>query len=106
MATLFFRTLLNGAIQGTDEFGNRYYTSRIHWGRKPKRWVAYAGKPDPTMIPPSWYGWLHHTSDAPLDVSVVKPWQKGHQPNLTHTTDAFQPVAAPVKADYTAWKPL
>jgi NADH:ubiquinone oxidoreductase subunit len=105
MATVFFRTILNGVYQGKDTFGNKYYQSRLHWGRpKPKRWVVYKNTPEASMIPPEWYGWLHHTTDAPLDVTRHS-WQRDHQPNLTHTTEAFQPKPAPIKPDYKSWIP-
>ena len=38
-------------------------------------------------MPPSWFGWLHHTVDiSPTDEKVnPRPWEKPHRPNLTGT---------------------
>ncbi len=75
---MFMRLLARtkGRQVGTDRFGNAYYESRddyMNYGRK-RRWVLYAGAPDPTTVPPEWHGWLHHTADAPLPRRRRHPW--------------------------------
>ncbi len=76
------------------------------------RRVTYAGAPEPTTVPPEWWGWIHHTTDAPLDQNAPrKPWQKAHLPNQTGTAGAWHPPghAAAGRAhsagDYEAWTP-
>ena len=62
-------TRLYGEFVGEDEFGNRYYRTK---GGKidpalgfDRRWVIYKGIAEPSTVPPSWHGWLHHTVDVP-----------------------------------------
>ena len=79
-------TALRGRLVGKDGFGNTYYEERqLPPGRRAKRWVVYAGVDDASTVPAEWFGWLHHTSDAPLPESVRKSWQKPFVPNLTGT---------------------
>jgi len=62
----------------------------------------------PSKIPPLWFGWLHHTLEAPPTKVTQLPyfWEKPHQPNLTGTPRAHQPVLkGEGGADYTAWSP-
>src|SRR5204862_4993262 len=62
-------TWLYGEAVGQDEFGNRYYRWRNGKIDKTlgfeRRWVIYNGVAEPSMIPPSWHGWMHHTVDLP-----------------------------------------
>ena len=89
-----------GELVGEDEFGNRYYRTR---GGKidptllmERRWVIYNGVAEPSMVPPSWHGWLHHTVDTPPTEENYKPrsWQKPHRPNLTGTPAAHRPTGS------------
>ena len=108
-------TLMHGRFVGRDEFGNRYFESkRIRAGERSKRWVMYEGLAEPSKVPASWHGWLHHTIDAPLQSAGRKyPWQKPHLPNLTGTTGRYLPAGhitkggsrAPAAADYEPWTP-
>jgi NADH:ubiquinone oxidoreductase subunit len=114
---MFMRLLarMKGRQVGTDRFGNTYYESRddyLNYGRK-RRWVLYAGAPDPTTVPPEWHGWLHHTADAPLPEVKKHPWMIEHRPNPTGTANAWRPPGhdysggrRPTTAgDYEAWTP-
>ena len=56
-------TCLYGEPVGEDEFGNRYYQNST--GKR--RWVIYNGTVEASRVPPDWHGWLHHTTDKPLD---------------------------------------
>ncbi|MCI0756397.1 NADH-ubiquinone oxidoreductase subunit NDUFA12 family protein [Teichococcus vastitatis] len=100
---------------GTDRFGNTYYESRKSWlgyGRK-RRFVVYAGEPEPTTVPPEWHCWLHHVTDAPLPEKKLYPWQEEHRQNRTGTALAYRPPAhegggerrPPTSGDYEAWTP-
>jgi NADH:ubiquinone oxidoreductase subunit len=114
-----FWTWRYGEFVGDDEFGNRYYRQR---GRKidsgfgfERRWVIYNGIAEPSRVPPSWHGWLHHTVDVPPTEEKYTPreWQKPHLPNLTGTPNAYRPPGSTLKSghrppatgDYKAWKP-
>ena len=78
-----------------------------------RRWVIYAGAPDPSVIGPEWHAWLHRLTDAPLPDTGARPWQKPHIPNLTGTPASYRPAGhdymggtrAKSSADYEAWAP-
>lgn len=106
---------LKGRPVGTDRFGNTYFESHTTlpvYGRT-RRWVVYAGAPDPTTVPPEWHPWLHHTTAEPLSEVRRYPWQREHQRNLTGTSLAYRPAGHDsqggqprIKAgDYEAWTP-
>src|SRR3569832_1858 len=85
------------AAIGSGEFGNRYFRTK---GGKidaslgfERRWVSYPGYAEPSSVPPSWHGWLHHTVDVPPTQESYTPreWQKPHRPNLTGTPGAYRP---------------
>ena len=106
---------LTGRRVGADEFGNVYFEGRrdyLSYGRK-RRWVVYAGEVEASAVPPSWFGWLHHTVDAPLDTSRRLPWMKPHKANMTGTPEAYRPAGhdlvggqrARTAGDYEAWTP-
>lgn len=109
-------TWLRGNPIGTDRFGNRYFEERRpRPGRRPRRWVLFNGEPEPTKVPPEWFGWLHHASDRPLPENSPfhKPWQKEHRPNLSGTLEAYRPPGHSLEqgrrpratGDYEAWTP-
>src|ERR1700730_6813989 len=90
-------TGLYGELVGYDEVGNRYYRTK---GGKidpvlglERRWVIYNGVAEPSTVPPSWHGWLHHTVDVPPTQETIRAyrWEKPHQPNLTGTAAAHRP---------------
>ncbi len=112
-------TALYGEHVGDDEFGNRYYRTK---GGKvdpalgfERRWVVYNGLAEASKVPPSWYGWLHHTVDVPPteDEPRPHPWEKPHRPNLTGTSGAYRPSGSTLgpgrrpkaTGDYKAWSP-
>jgi len=115
MGTIF-STLFGSRLVGTDEFGNRYYEAKRgrRYGRI-RRWVIYKGADEASKVPAEWHAWLHHTVAEPLTESaaLARPWQKGHQPNLTGTERAYRPRGhelaarrhAPATGDYEAWSP-
>jgi NADH:ubiquinone oxidoreductase subunit len=106
---------LAGRRIGTDRFGNAYFESRrLHpTDRLPRRWVVYAGRAEASAVPPEWWGWLHHTTAAPLPERPVHPWQKDHQPSMTGTPQAYRPFGHDyvggrrhaTSGDYEAWTP-
>jgi len=107
-------TLLRGRHVGRDGDGNIYYEERrARPGWRRRRWVAYAGTPEASKVPPEWHAWLHYTTDAPLPASMRHPWQKPHLPNLTGTPASYRPAGhdyeggqrAAADGDYEAWTP-
>lgn len=110
----FFVRLSNRRV-GTDRFGNSYYESRAKQPiyQRTRRFVLYAGAADPTMVPPEWHAWLHHTVPAALAETRRYPWQQEHQPNLTGTAGAYRPAGHDYAGgarrvtggDYEAWTP-
>lgn len=108
-------TLLHGTPVGTDADGNRYYTEKKFRGRgqRQRRWVMFAGPEEATAIPPEWHAWLHYTTDAPLDGSTRRAWQKPHSANRTGTALGYRPPGhdyqgghrAAATGDYEAWTP-
>jgi NADH:ubiquinone oxidoreductase subunit len=108
-------TKLNGRLVGTDPAGNVYYTERKpRSGRqRARRWVAYAGMPEASVVPPEWHAWLHYTTDAPIADTNRKPWQKPHLANATGTPLGYRPPGhdyqggqrARATGDYEAWTP-
>ena len=108
-------TKLNGRQVGSDAAGNIYYE-----GKRPRpgsadkrRWVAYAGAPEASTVPPEWHSWLHYTTAAPLPDTGRKVWQKPHIANLTGTPGSYRPPGhdyeggnrARATGDYEAWTP-
>ena len=116
---ILFFTLRKGKKVGTDEYGNRYYRGkpRRHTKRE-RRWVVYKDKPEASMIPPEWHGWMHHQTDeipaGPRKKTEYRQtWQQKHQENKTGTDEAYFPPGhvtqggkrAEATGDYTAWTP-
>jgi NADH:ubiquinone oxidoreductase subunit len=107
-------TWLRGARVGADGSGNVYYEEkRPRTGLRRRRWVAYAGPVEASVVPPEWHSWLHYTTDAPLPDTSRRPWQKPHEPNVTGTPASYRPpghdyrggVRARATGDYEAWTP-
>lgn len=118
LTNFYIRTLTwrRGTLVGTDELGNRYYTSKAagQWGREP-RWVIYAGDEEASMVTPEWHGWLHHrVSESPTERPPIhRFWQKPHIPNVTGTEAAYRPPGHTLEGgrreratgDYQPWTP-
>lgn len=113
---MLIHTMFRGSKVGVDDLGNTYYRGKPRKGRKrERRWVIYNGKPEASVIPAEWHGWLHHQTDAipSADSKYRKSWQKPHQPNMTGTDAAYRPPGHVLKggqraastADYSAWTP-
>jgi len=107
-------TWRRGELVGKDSDGNRYYTEKqAVKGRRRRRWVLFAGKPEASKVPPEWHAWLHYTVAEPLTAAADKPWVKEHIPNLTGTSGAYLPpghdrrggVRSAATGDYEAWQP-
>ena len=107
---------LRGRKVGTDRFGNVYYEGRSNLPvyNRPRRWAVYAGGGrEPTVVPPEWHAWLHHTVPEPLPETKRYPWQQEHRPNLTGTPPAYRPAGHDyvggtrrvTGGDYEAWTP-
>jgi len=104
-------------LVGKDEFGNTYYEQRKGTGPLgfARRFVTYKDLADPSLVPPRWHGWLHHTLDTPpVDTDeITRPWQRPHVMNMTGTRHAYRPDGSiltpqkrpPATGDYRAWKP-
>lgn len=96
---------------GSDSAGNVYYQTED--GKR--RWVIYRDQSEASLVPPEWYGWLHHTVDIPPTEESyhARPWQKPNRPNLTGTPQAYRPpgstlnpgVSKPAPLDYEPWQP-
>jgi len=83
----FIYTLLKGKFVGSDEFGNKYYSSS-----KGKRWVIYKNRVESSKIPPDWHSWIHFLiKDIPSNEKLKFNWQKKYEENLTGTTRAYKP---------------
>lgn len=118
MGTRFF-TWRAGERVGEDEFGNVYYRTR--GGKKDpallreRRWVIFAGEAEASVVPPGWFGWLHHTVDVPpsAETYAAREWERPHVPNLTGTPGAYRPSGSilaqnqrpAATGDYQAWTP-
>lgn len=105
-------TYLTSVKIGQDEFGNKYYQSRIgkdYLGNK-IRYVVYNGILEPSKVPPMWHAWLHHLrEEAPLAPKARYKWEGGFLPNLTGTKFAYNPMTnskrKTVSNDYISWVP-
>jgi len=107
-------TRLRGKRVGTDALGNAYYEERRRRpGHRMRRWVAYVGPAEASLVPPEWHAWLHYTTDAPLVEVNRKSWEKPNLPNATGTPASYRPpghdysggTRARATGDYEAWTP-
>ena len=102
----FIYTLFVGKFVGSDEFGNKYYSSSSG-----KRWVIYKNNVESSKIPPDWYLWIHFlTKNIPLANPSRFSWQKKHEENLTGTVRAHKPEGSLINdlkkniKKYETWK--
>ncbi len=114
-------TSFSGELVGTDRHGNHYYRQRKKGASikepriREKRWVMYNGRPEPSLVPPEWHGWLHYTFDEPLpeESDFHQTWVKPHHGNPTFTKQATLPPGhvlrggqrARATGDYESWQP-
>jgi NADH:ubiquinone oxidoreductase subunit len=108
-------TRLKGRQIGSDAAGNIYYEEKRQrpGSLRNRRWVAYAGPLEASVVPPEWHAWLHYTTDVPLPETGRKVWQKPHLANLTGTPASYRPPGhdyeggnrARATGDYEAWTP-
>ena len=103
----FIYTLFLGKLIGTDQFGNKYYSSS-----KGKRWVIYKDNIESSKIPPEWHSWIHFLVEKKPSNNVEKfSWQKIHQENMSGTKEAYRPdgsLTSNSKKDikkYETWNP-
>lgn len=103
-------TLKWGELVGTDKYGNKYYTdSRYFFTRN--RWVEfnpkYATNYDGSMIPPEWYGWMHHKTDYLPSEDPYRPkhkWIIDHVRNPSGTSNQYYPYST-TRPKITPWIP-
>jgi len=102
-----------GVLKGVDRSGNRYYENLDNQiGRH--RWVEYAkrdihGRPDASMIPPEWHGWVHQMfkihpghKDFPQKPKWLLRWDE----NPTMTDKRYLPTnfgQKKYKNSYQSW---
>ncbi len=107
-------TYFKGRRISHDAAGNVYYEERRpRTGRKARRWVAYAGAPEASAVPPEWHAWLHYTVDVPIADTNRRSWMKPHLPNRTGTPYSYRPPGHDYRGgrrhratgDYDAWTP-
>ena len=114
-------TIFSGELVGKDSHVNRYFRQKIQKGApsfsnmREKRWVMYKGRPEASLVPPEWHGWLHYTLDEPLpeESDFHQAWVKQHHGNLTFTDKAYHPPGHFLEGgkrdkatgDYQAWQP-
>ncbi|MDB5314688.1 MAG: putative dehydrogenase [Rhodospirillales bacterium] len=99
---------------GEDTIGNTYWESKraLRDGR-PRRFVIYAGIAEASVVPPPWWGWLHHTTALPLPEAMAYAWQKPHVQNQTGGPGAYRPQGSDLRLGvpvspagaYQAWTP-
>lgn len=119
MSLSFLQRLLlpfRGTRIGVDRFGTTYWESSTKtpiYGRT-RRWAVYArAGNEPTVVPPEWHGWLHHSEPAPLPERPRHAWQIDHRPNPSGTAAAYRPAGHDAAGgtrqanggDYAAWTP-
>ena len=78
-----------------------------------RRWVAYAGPAEASLVPPEWHSWLHYTTDEPLveraaplvgeAASAKRHRYTGELPPPGHDYQGGQRARA--TGDYEAWTP-
>jgi len=83
----FIYTLFAGKFVGSDESGNKYYSSS-----KGRRWVIYKNYVESSKIPAEWHSWIHFLNrNKPSGETKKYLWQKQHEENLTGTKKAYKP---------------
>ena len=99
----FLKVLFYGKLVGKDDYGNKYYKSKID-----ERWIVYSNNADASKITSDWYLWMHHTiNEIPNDKLKKYLWQKPHKENLTGTKNSYKPNTISkknIKKKYEAWK--
>ena len=101
------KTIFFGKLVGKDDFGNKYYESKLG-----KRWVIYASEINASKISNDWYSWIHFLNNKIPNFEMIKknkyPWEKRRQQNLTGTSEAYRPKKISenknIKKKYETWK--
>ena len=81
-----------------------------------RRWVIYNGYAEPSTIPPSWHGWMHHTVDTPPTEETYKPRRVAEAAPAEYDRHAGCVCGRPARrsppdagrkatGDYKAWNP-
>ena len=95
-----------GNFVGSDEYGNNYFKSSD--GKK--RWINYKGICDASTISPSWYSWLHKTTNKVPSLEKDNLSKRNIEDNYTITEKSkkYHPNNSKnhlIFNDYESWKP-
>ena len=95
-----------GNFVGSDEYGNNYFKS----SDGTKRWINYKGICDASSISPSWYSWLHKTTNKVPSLEKDNLLKKNIKDNYTITEKSkkYHPNNSKnhlIFNDYESWKP-
>ena len=95
-----------GNFVGSDEYGNNYFKS----SDGTKRWINYKGICDASTISPSWYSWLHKTTNKVPSLEKNNLLKKNIKDNYTFTEKSkkYHPNNSKnhlIFNDYESWKP-
>ncbi len=96
-------TYFNGILIGRDKQGNKYYQNK----NDTKRWVVYNALVESTLVSPEWNNWLRFTSSKTPNQEKLFDWQKEHSPNMTGTSNAYEPKSPKNNKsnEYKKWSP-
>ena len=100
-------TLFFGKFKGSDEFGNKYYESKLG-----KRWVIYTSEINASKISNDWYSWIHFLNNNIPNIEKINKnkyfWEKKRKQNLTGTSETYRPKKISenknIKKKYETWK--
>ena len=95
-----------GNFVGSDEYGNNYFKS----SDGTKRWINYKGICDASSISPSWYSWLHKTTNKVPSLEKDNLSKRNIEDNYTITEKSkkYHPNNSKnhlIFNDYESWKP-
>ena len=95
-----------GNFVGSDEYGNNYFKS----SDGTKRWINYKGICDASSISPSWYSWLHKTTDKVPSLEKDNLSKRNIEDNYTNIEKPKKYHPNNFKNhlifnDYESWKP-
>lgn len=102
---------------GTDASGNAYYqTSSPFMFKRKRRFIVYKkSDQDPSLVPTSWFRWLHYQSEAIPTNREQYPWEQPFPGNKSGSNEAYFPPGYAlsqlkqgkegIEKHYQAWKP-